>query len=147
MSRFSDDEKDAILREAFATVERTVELATVRKMIDDDHEAEMRAKNGPLVVETKMQRDIREIEERDAQWERERKRDKRMSEQEHRQWDKAIAEASALDRVHGLEAQVLEAVRCINTLCEGLEVELNRYSAENRDLKTKQAELEIKLPS
>jgi hypothetical protein len=44
-----------------------------------------------------------------------------------------------------LENQLVEALKCMSTALEALEIELSRSTGENRELKAKQAGLEVGL--
>jgi len=130
---FSDEERDAILAESYAALDRTAEIAAVAKM-PNENESPTRISEPP--TETRNQRHIREIEEQEARFERERAEERRREMRERR------AQLSH-QRIDGLEEQVLEVVRCMITACEGLE--LARVTRENLELKTKQLNLEAAL--
>jgi|SRR6516162_7595168 hypothetical protein len=132
---FSDEERDAILAESYAALDRTAEIAAVAKM-PNENESPTRISEPP--TETRNQRHIREIEEQEARFERERAEERRREMRERR------AQLSH-QRIDGLEEQVLEVVRCMITACEGLENELARVTRENLELKTKQLNLEAAL--
>ena len=108
---FSDEERDAILAESYAALDRTAEIAAVAKM-PNENESPTRISEPP--TETRNQRHIREIEEQEARFERERAEERRREMRERR------AQLSH-QRIDGLEEQVLEVVRCMITACEGLE--------------------------
>jgi hypothetical protein len=120
---FTDEERDAINAETYATLDRTAEIAAKRKI-------------ALLPIETRNQRHIREIAEQDARFEAERAAERKREARERR----AIFNNQRIDE---LESQVLEIVKCTITACEGLEYELARVTRENADLKLKQAQLEI----
>jgi len=111
----------------------------VRKMINEDEPSKSSsiAANLPP-FETRNERHIREIEERDARWEAERAEERKREMRQRR-------EQISNRRLDELESQLLEVVKCCITATEGLENELARVTAENADLKLKQTQLETAL--
>jgi hypothetical protein len=140
MSNYSDEQREAILAECYATLDRTAEIAAAHKMVNEDdvpkNESLTRFSEPP--TETRNQRAIREIAERDAQFEIKRRQEQQREARERR--------AQFSNRqIEYLETQVLEVVRCMITACEGFENELARVTAENAELKKKQLDLETSI--
>ena len=89
-------------------------------------------------IESMNTRHRREIAEQERRFEIKRREERRREAREQ-------CEVSSNRRIESLEEQVLEVVRCMITACEGLENELRRVTAENNELRAKQAQLEIAL--
>jgi hypothetical protein len=96
-------------------------------------------------IEKLSERHRRELDERDAQWERERRQRQREQEREQRERWNAQCRAEAESRIGELESQLCEAIKGTIGAIEALEHELNFVTSENRELKTKLAEIEIKV--
>jgi hypothetical protein len=99
-------------------------------------------------IETRNERHIREIEERDAQWAAEGEADRARRERSER--ERANAAGAAVERrVADLETQfaslydtMLELTRATDTYIDGLEHELSRRTSEAIELKATVAKLE-----
>ena len=83
-------------------------------------------------IESMNTRHRREIAEQERRFEIKRREERRREARERR-------EVSSNRRIESLEEQVHEVVRCMITACEGLENELRRVTAENNELRAKQA--------
>jgi hypothetical protein len=141
MPKFTPEEAEQILRESRETILR-VDLHSTR-----DERREHQAPDAPVdrlppIVETGNQRDARELGEKEIEWARAHLRRKREEDQERQQMRDAWARACADQRVGELESQLCEVVKSTTFAIESLEIELSRTTGENRDLKTKLAEVE-----
>jgi hypothetical protein len=139
---FTDEERDEIQRETQATLDRTAELAAVRKMIDDEGRI-LRGKSHAveMPVETRNQRDRHDLVEQDKQFARERRQRKRETESEIVR----RLQATADQRIAELESDLVSLAHATSATADALEAELRNVTAENAALKLKQAELEIAL--
>jgi hypothetical protein len=138
MSKFSDAERRRIVAESHATLARPL------------HSAQQEERRGgepcppvDLPLETRNQRDRRELAERDAAWEVEREKERARAHRDQRRAE--LASAGADQRIAYLEQQLTDVARCAGTLCDGLNDELARVTGENAALKAKQAEVEAAL--
>jgi len=146
MRKYSEEETQRILDEARHNLERgrwggrgTTAFADDPPINDDAGKSDTAAFEPPL--ETRNQRDRRELALQEERFARERRRHQRET-------DSEIArrlQASADQRVAELESRLAEIVRATTTSLDALEVELSRTTRENSELKTKQAQLETAL--
>ncbi|OKO73745.1 hypothetical protein AC629_36390 [Bradyrhizobium sp. NAS80.1] len=138
MSKFTPEEAAEIIAQSHETLRRVnAALAGPRLDLENAEAVEIAASFEPR-VETRNQRDRRELEQQEALFAVERERD-RMERAE------IAAVAAAEQRIAGLEAEVLELARATNTVIEALEGELAHVTSENRELKLAQVKLETRV--
>jgi hypothetical protein len=147
MPKFSADEAARIIATSRETISR-VDLHSTREARRED-QTPLRRDDPPVdhlsPVESRNARHIREINEQEMRFARERVRRKREEEHEHQRRLDAWAKAAAESRVSELESEMADVVRSTATAIEALEHEIARTTGENRELRVRLASLEASL--